>query len=537
MGSKFSRYIFLTITVCATMCMRLEGFAQEDKNWIVYDYKTKQSDKEIPFDQPFTLEVVGIENIEKKILKTVNVYKVFYKDGKRNVCFEWPDNGTCKYGKGKCKYGIYPDICISAKIHEKSMIIPFPPLRPNKDFDVLITFALPDNYIDDYIELTTIVNTSPTDTIYANQLIKKLLDFDTNNPFPNTVTGPPYSSFTGFQSVLHDTIDKHLTDYSSKLNKNAVAPLCKELLDTILQLSVEINVDLKKLSSLQDIPSDFCNSISNGLRSLSTAWSKPDVDKFSLSKRIDNLSSTRIILGEILDSLKLLSGYKPVFTVKECIAQLQVFYSEILKNEAFLKEFKGTVAKFLEKKFIFDRLWLVASNESKDLKTKGGTLLSTELGTTMLFAHDNTNKQVYIPRLFVGVNFFFRPVDRKLRLNTLRKSGKIDVSCDNLKCKALDELSSRRTILHSLSLSVGLTFGKIEQKDFQNLYNNMSLTIGPSFRFAQVIRVSAGVAFLNRLSPNPLINQSKLTTAFYSSFSVDVDFVQTAKNVTDLVFK
>ena len=88
-----------------------------------------------------------------------------------------------------------------------------------------------------------------------------------------------------------------------------------------------------------------------------------------------------------------------------------------------------------------------------------------------------------------------------------------------------------------MSLNVGITLGTMNNKDFDNFYNNNSLLIGPAYRFARAFKVSSGLALLKRGSKNPLISEKKVIPAGYLSLSVDIDFIQGVKDITSILFK
>ncbi len=77
----------------------------------------------------------------------------------------------------------------------------------------------------------------------------------------------------------------------------------------------------------------------------------------------------------------------------------------------------------------------------------------------------------------------------------------------------------------------------MQNKDFDNFYNGTSLLVGPAYRFARGFKVSAGVALLKRTSKNPLISEKKVVPGAYLSASVDMDFIQSLKDIKDILFK
>jgi hypothetical protein len=63
------------------------------------------------------------------------------------------------------------------------------------------------------------------------------------------------------------------------------------------------------------------------------------------------------------------------------------------------------------------------------------------------------------------------------------------------------------------------------------------MLIGPAYRFARAFKISGGVALAKRTSKNPLISDKKPVAGIYISLSTDIDFIQSIKDVTSILFK
>ena len=109
--------------------------------------------------------------------------------------------------------------------------------------------------------------------------------------------------------------------------------------------------------------------------------------------------------------------------------------------------------------------------------------MSTEIGLTNIFVKSNDDKITYIPRLFWGLDIFFRPVDRNALLNTYpRQFHHFQTPALKMQKMNYPQPAQFFSILPYQSV---LLFGALDQPDFDNLYNSMSLTLGPSYRFAR----------------------------------------------------
>jgi hypothetical protein len=74
-------------------------------------------------------------------------------------------------------------------------------------------------------------------------------------------------------------------------------------------------------------------------------------------------------------------------------------------------------------------------------------------------------------------------------------------------------------------------------KEFDNLYNNTSLLVGPALRFARGFKISGGAAFVKRSSTHPLVSDKRIVVGPYVSLSTDIDFIQGLKDITSILFK
>ena len=99
------------------------------------------------------------------------------------------------------------------------------------------------------------------------------------------------------------------------------------------------------------------------------------------------------------------------------------------------------------------------------------------------------------------------------------------------------QIASMRSIWQHLSLNLGFTLGSLPNADFDNFYNGTSLLVGPAYRFRRAFKFSAGAAFLKRSSYNPLISEKKVVMGTFASLSVDIDFIETFKDIRTILSK
>jgi hypothetical protein len=209
-----------------------------------------------------------------------------------------------------------------------------------------------------------------------------------------------------------------------------------------------------------------------------------------------------------------------------CLDTVRRIDGAISKREQSLKASYNALLTSIDADNRFRQSYMLGSSDTVvTLKTKSAFLLTTDLGFTNIFARDYRNNLSYIPKLFFGINIFFRQVDKNASFKDLR-----------WKWRESGLLSSRNPWQY-VSLSLGVTIGNMSNSNFSNLFNTFSLTAGPSIRIAKAIHFTAGAAFLDRTRQNPVISSKQFIVGGFAAFSVDVDFLTPIQKVTDLLFK
>ena len=350
------------------------------------------------------------------------------------------------------------------------------------------------------------------------------------SPARFSITDTTFGDFTVKSWPKLDSIVTKAADSTNYITINTI-PLAKII--TTENLADAAMIKLNKAIVLANSSAAFLQSISNGYSSLVNQYAAPAKEVF-YDDRIANIKASVGVLQSLQDSAVAVYVRNGNTDVKDILDALKTNIGILQQNIAFLKGIWKQVSNAINA-YNYEGVWLVGTTESMDLATKGGSLISTEIGLTNILVKDNADETKYIPRLYWGLNIFFRPVDRNAIMKYLpRRKQKFT---DPFGRTADDELSATQTILQHLTLSIGLTLGTLDQPDFDNLYNSMSLTIGPSYRFARAFRFSTGLAVLKRKNPNPLLTDKKTTTGAYASFSVDFDLVQSIRNFVNLIFK
>lgn len=501
---------------------------------ITFDIATHKitNGKQIPFDMPFVISLEKSSLIDVSRVIGVDVYNISYLNGSRlpaEVATYLKTHGVPVLSLKDSKLAkAHPDLKFDPAFRAafdttgKKLTILMPALKPNSNFDILIYQSLSEITLKKYLTIALLCKHDIVDA--RKQFVDLLKSLGDSTFYGVGVATTPWVNFDYFYSNLYQPKLRPLLDtlYDDKQYFN-LDNVSGDSMKLILDKADSASIKLKGTSIFSLAQSDYSKNISTGFLSLNSQLSAELTSTIALPDRIKNLSTSIAILQTLKDSTDLL--------YQKSMNPIVGHFSEYLKrsilglndNAKKLKKWYQNLSNLIGPETA-EPFWLIGTNDSQDLKTKGGSLLSTELGFMNIFTKDNSDKFQYIPKLFLGVDFFFRPVDRNAVLSYLP-----DHSPDGLR--------SSKTPLQHWSLSIGLTLGKITQQDFSNFYNSFSLTLGPSYRFARAFRVSGGLALLNRKNANPLLSRERVTAAGYFSCSVDFDFIGNVKSLTDLVFK
>jgi hypothetical protein len=249
-------------------------------------------------------------------------------------------------------------------------------------------------------------------------------------------------------------------------------------------------------------------------------------DLFDFDGRMKNLSATINYVDSLTGVINVLILRTGSDSLKTTLAAIKSFGDALKTKFTLIKKNNQRILDFIDNDDnIRQSLMLTGNAFAPDLLTRANFLITTDLGITNIWAKDNRNNVNWLPKLFFGVNIFFRRTDKNASMKDLpwkwRESG----------------LLSSRNPWQYVSLSLGTTIGNMNNKSFDNLYNSFSFTLGPSVRLSKAFRFTGGMALLRRVRQNPLESDKEITWGPFAAFSIDVDLLTPAKNVTSLLFK
>lgn len=145
------------------------------------------------------------------------------------------------------------------------------------------------------------------------------------------------------------------------------------------------------------------------------------------------------------------------------------------------------------------------SSISGSMQTRLNWYISADVG--VLYAYQQKD---FVP--FIGMNIYFRPIDKNIPFERLRAARKIQGKSISL-------------IGYRASLVVGLTFGGLTKNDNPkfNIIFGRGIISGIGYRLTESLKLNAGALWFNQKDINPLVTQYSLKATPYLSLSLDWD--------------
>jgi len=151
---------------------------------------------------------------------------------------------------------------------------------------------------------------------------------------------------------------------------------------------------------------------------------------------------------------------------------------------------------------------LIAGSTTGSFETQSNNYISADTGVAC--APELSSCTTY-----VGTNIYFRPVNKAAPLSQFGGFFK--------------------TLDRRVSATIGLTVNGIgDDKTREDLFGTQSLVVGLGVRMTNSVRLTAGSIVFQKLSPNPLNTDKKLTTTYFFSLSFDIDVVPALKGIGGL---
>lgn len=550
-GKQYGLFLLGIISVLCGQVVAQSSYQSE--TLIKYDITTHKTDKPIPFDRAFTLVV---EKLSSKNIVGIDAYEAIVTNGNRHLVYTTFQN--CK--TGKMDTTAIHDIQLNYNPYSDTLQIFFPPLKPNIDFDVNVIYRISDTNKALLMKLNEeLANNSRSAESTFGQFSNAMTDRLNKRGYLRMNFGEYTTFFESRLRTHYDNISEidSVTTPLSELYVQAIDAATSQHLsdfaagDLLLETSKR-NLFPEIMTGLSDISEVFLPD--DGIKA----------SRFAGSKRLNNIESNITFIDSVLRRVSrvISKGVKTVVISRKSVSlnklrdAVYAMKSAMVINQSNLvQEMKSITAIIDGEDRIRQGIYLVGSTVFSDLKTSGGNLLFLDAGLTNIVAPGLRNQAVYIPKLYWGVSIYFRPIDKNTRVSRFPKKF-YPPQNETCKCKIDSTVSlnggirdtvisfgpdygivSKWSIWQHLSLNLGITLGGMQHPEFENLYNNTSLLIGPTYRFTRGFKGSIGMALLRRDSKNPLISEKRVVPSAYASLSVDIDFIQGFKDITSMLFK
>ena len=551
MNRFFFPLLFFAMVTNAKKAAGQNAFFSE--SLIKYDLTNHSTDKPIPFDRSFTLI---IEKLSAKNIESIEAYEVAFIQGNRVLV----ENSFTDCDQKK-RREIVKDMNLRFNPDGDTLRIFFPPVKPNKYFDVFLISKLPVHSRNALLDVNSKIAASDPKAgeefqAFSRSMVDKqfdktvfaITDFSTYQQFYNTNLAPLYADIRdplqytkgGLLSELQvQAIDIATSKTEADFKDgNKLLEASKRSLWADLQLGL---IDINKVF----LPNNL------GLTTMPYGHS-----------RLKNMESNLAFFDSVYQRLNRVLSKGDVYVT---VGLVQVLTSNIRNDLSFLKNHLQTNYDFLKAKMkivaartdrdprIRSGNYLAGNTVSSDLKTAGGNSLFLDAGISNIFAPGLNDRLVYMPKLYLGASIYFRPIDKNTRRNKFFKNFSPG---ENKGCRRTNHrnsdgsvesvsdsygpdygIATKRSIWQRLSLNIGVTTGAMVNKDFENFFNETSLLVGPGCRLARGFKLSGGLALLRRTSKNPLKSDKQIVFGSYISLSADIDLIQGIKDITSILFK
>lgn len=535
----------LALSCLSVACATGTSLAQSSvysEETIKFDILTQKPDKPIPFDRSFTLEV---SKVPIKDIVRVDLFESKIQDGIRGLK---KNNFRC----GNIIQNVaVRDATLTFDKSGESLLIFFPPLKPNKLFDINIVTKLSadSRAILKLVDTLLVRGANPLATRKYGEFFLSTIDKSFNRTYTKWRSITDYTPFfiTRLQPVYTQL---RLWRYYQRSN----LVLTRTEIQAISVASDSIGAKFKDANYLLALLSHpNLPSWSMGLVDIRNVYSRSlRIDSLDFAKRQAALSSNVNLLDSLLQRIDRIIAHgietvqinRTVITLPGIRGRVAIaLYQTRANSELITSAIKKIDSRVDSVTQIARGIFLAGTTAASDLKTQGGNILFADVGISNMIVPGVTSSTVSIPKLYYGVSIYFRPIDKNTRRNrfptTFTPSRNYGCSISSIDTTYGPDYSvvTRKSILQQLSLNVGLTVGSMTNKDFDNFLNNNSLLVGPAFRFKRAFKVSAGMSLIRRSSRDPLTSEKVVVMGSYISLSVDVDFIQSIKDITSMVLK
>lgn len=504
---------------------------------VKFDIVTSRADKAIPFDKPFVLIV---ENINTDGFIRASIIRTKSNAGNRELYPDIKDGSNLDF--------VFEKHQIVREKNKLTLLVPA--LRPSVDFDILIEKKLSTRSIERAHVLDKLIfDNSMNPAAYgfqwpqnAKDAFRSLRDSANNNRFK-----PSRDVFvvTGLDEYFNNVYSKYSSNYSNIVNHTGLVTTATHGAGLVFFSTAEMGLigtagpAAKKAFNdvfiIQQVEKESAfDDIMRGLRAMGYQPGSAPADPDEFEKRISNLSASVLFFDSLYRTMNELTAINA--SNGSCRDHVKMILDLLLKNRKTLGDENKAITAVLSR--YKEAIWLIGTTHSKDLQTKSSSIFTLDAGFTGIRVRNLDNKIVFIPKLYWGVNIYFRGTDKNIRAKYVPKKKKPgNVLSENEQQYCDYDVLTKKSIWTHLCLTIGFTFGSLDKQNFDNFFAGSSMLIGPSLRLTRSFRVSAGAVFLKRAELNPLLSDKKIVVGGFAGLSLDFDILHAIKSVSGMLFK
>ncbi|MGB4772807.1 MAG: hypothetical protein WBP58_15185 [Chitinophagaceae bacterium] len=511
---------------------------------------TIEEAKKIPFDKSFTMQIYPING---RLVQSVYIHEAMISDGNRTLVYTNTTKSKNKLRCTRCPPNeISCDECqsIADKVlsftpDSNSINISIDALKPNKYFDLQIYMRLSKQQKEMINKLNLlIINKNPDASKLFNQIEDQLTDKnETYSAFQFT----DYDSYSDYFAKMFNSLYAEFAN----VTETVADSITSDEFNALTASLINQKLGFARLQTLNEIiAKKQCKDFSIGIAESGLDISISQTAELSngnlrISILTNNLNTLDTLIAKSKELFYIANGYvsqnSKIYSISDLLTKMRHLRTLLNANYLKLQAISEKISNQIDNDPKFRSFYYASANTiASDLKTSGASIVFLDLGFSNLFVKDLSGKFVYIPRLYTGVSIYFRPIDKSTRRNTFPSKKKICRTCycvDKVNNEPTDyQVIATKSIWQHLSLNIGITWGSIPNKEFENFYNNSSLLIGPAWRFKRAFKFSSGISLVKRTSLNPLKSDKIVVPGYYFSVSADVDFLQGIKDLTQKFF-
>jgi hypothetical protein len=523
---------------------------------IVFNYKTKlitSATTVIPFDRRFYFEIDSIPNNN---ITNIAVYSVKYVSGLRIIT-----DSVSKLRFDSVRRSSFKFMPYDTAMAKNVLTLHFPALKPNQDFDILITKKFSPNNVQKALSLNKAIDTGAARNLSSEDSLKTIpvtggfktlgkqfkdLARTVNNQqynFPKPVSfvtlgSTPHriDSLKGYKKYLYDPLRPIYDTITGRApgRYRYDSFLHQQDLNTLATALTKDFAVFNRLYILQKIITDqqlrpakqVLKNLQLGLLTVDYNQQTATADFYDLTKRIKNVVANYKFVDSLYSGVLALQEKNGIDT--NIVKTITSLHDGLSFNKDYLTAQNQALTALVSN--TQEGLWVVGQNTvAQDLQTLGTRIFTIDAGLANIWTYNRNGTFIPLLKLTIGFDFYFRSIDKNVDFKYIRKPDTAGREYNHyLETNKQDRFA----------LSVGLTLGSMGNKDFDNVYGTFSFTFGGSYVLFKGVKISTGVALLKRYETNPLLaSQKSLIAAPYIGLSADYDLIGVISNFTSQLFK